>query len=187
MVLDVGGRLQPYRELLQERIQRYTSVDLRSTPLVDAIAAAERQPFAPETFDLVICTQMMEYVPEPRVVLSEIHRVLKPGGVLMLSLPAAHLRDADEECWSFHPAGIRNLLAAYSDVEVVPEGSSISGFFRTVNVCLNTFAKFALVRSLFSYTLFPFFNVLGLSLENLARSSNDQFTVNYSAWARKAE
>lgn len=184
-VLDVGGRLQPYRELMEGRAQRYTSVDLLRTPLVDVIARGESLPFAQESFDLVLCTQVLEYLPEPHTVISEIHRVLRPGGSLILSVPAAHVRDADHECWSFHPAGIRNLLRTYSDVEVVPEGGSISGLCRTLNVCLEIFARYAAVRNLLAVTVFPVVNLFGLGLECLVRSPNDQFTVNFSAWARK--
>jgi len=185
MILDVGGRLQPYRELLDDRIQRYISIDVRRTPLVDVIAAGEGIPFAADTFDLILCTQVLEYIPEPRIVIAEIYRVLRPGGSLILSAPAAQPRDADEERWRFHPAGLRELLAGYGDVEVLPEGSSITGFFRTVNACANIFARYPVVRLLLSWTLFPSMNVLGLCLEHLARSSNDQFTVNYSSRARK--
>ena len=32
-VLDVGGRIQPYRTLLTDRVRRYVAVDLRLTPL----------------------------------------------------------------------------------------------------------------------------------------------------------
>jgi SAM-dependent methyltransferase len=186
MVLDVGGRLQPYRELLEGRIQRYISVDIRQTPVVDVIAAGERIPFAADTFDLILCMQVLEYVPEPQIVMAEIYRVLRPGGTLILSAPAAQPRDADEECWRFHPAGLRKLLAGYADVEVVPEGSSITGFFRTINACADIFARYPAVRYLFAWTVFPAVNVFGLCLEYLAGSSNDQFTVNYSSRARKA-
>jgi SAM-dependent methyltransferase len=184
-ILDVGGRLQPYRELLEGRIQRYISVDIRQTPVVDVIAAGERIPFAADTFDLILCTQVLEYVPEPQIVMAEIHRVLRPGGTLILSAPAAHPRDADEECWSFHPAGLRRLLADYATVEVIPEGGSIAGLFRTINACLSIFARSRAFRFLLSWTVFPVVNVLGLCLESLAGSANDQFTVNYSATARK--
>ncbi len=185
MILDVGGRLQPYRELLDGRIQRYISVDLRQTPVVDVIAAGESIPFAADSFDLILCTQVLEYVPEPKVVLAEIHRVLRRGGTLILSAPAAQPRDADEECWRFHPAGLRKLLSGYTDVEVTPEGGSITGFFRTVNACADIFTRYSAVRFLFSWTIFPAVNVLGLGLEHLAGSANDQFSVNYSSRARK--
>jgi SAM-dependent methyltransferase len=185
MILDVGGRLQPYQELLDGRIQRYISVDLRRTPVVDVIAAGESIPFAADSFDLILCTQVLEYVPEPKIVLAEIHRVLRPGGTLILSMPAAQPRDADEECWRFQPAGLKKLLAGYAGVEIVPEGGSITGFFRTINACADIFARYPAVRFVFSCTLFPAVNVLGLWLERLAGSSNDQFAVNYSSRARK--
>jgi SAM-dependent methyltransferase len=117
--------------------------------------------------------------------MAEIHRVLRPGGNVILSAPAAQPRDGDEECWRFHPAGLKKLLEAYADVEVVAEGGSITGFFRTVNACADIFARYSAIRFLFSWTLFPAMNVLGMCLERLAGSSNDQFTVNYSSRGRK--
>src|ERR1700690_3000721 len=74
-VLDIGGRIQPYRTLVPET--NYWAIDLRLTPLVSVIASAELIPFPSQAFDLVLCTQMLEYAPDPGQVLSEIHRVLK--------------------------------------------------------------------------------------------------------------
>lgn len=48
----------------------------------------EAMPFSDGTFGLVICTEVLEHVPDPRRALSEIHRVLRPGGVLIGSVPA---------------------------------------------------------------------------------------------------
>src|SRR5580698_7102179 len=62
-VLDIGGRLQPYRSLLGSRVKTYVAVDLRKEPLVNVGAAAEALPFADRQFDFVICTQVFEYLP----------------------------------------------------------------------------------------------------------------------------
>jgi SAM-dependent methyltransferase len=182
-VLDIGGRIQPYRTLLPET--RYLAIDLRLTPLVNVVANAERIPFLSQGFDLVLCTQMLEYAPDPGLVLSEIHRVLKPGGRLLLSVPSVFPQDADEDRWRFLPAGIRQLLSAFSEVEIVPEGGSIAGFFRTINVCLHMFAKYSAIRTVLSYTVVPALNLMGLGLEEIARSRNEAFAVNYSAMAQK--
>jgi SAM-dependent methyltransferase len=182
-VLDIGGRIQPYRTLLPGT--RYVAVDLRLTPLVNVIANAERIPFPSQEFDLVLCTQMLEYAPDPGLVLSEIHRVLKPGGRLLLSVPSIFPQEAEEDRWRFLPAGIRQLLSAFSEVEIVPEGGSIAGFFRTINVCLHLFAKYAVIRTALSYTVIPVLNLAGLGLEKMVRSRNHAFAVNYSAIARK--
>lgn len=182
-VLDIGGRIQPYRTLVPEA--RYWAIDLRLTPLVSVIANAEQIPFPSQTFDLVLCTQMLEYAPDPGQVLSEVHRVLKPGGRLLLSVPSVFPRDADEDRWRFLPAGIRQLLSAFSEVEIVPEGGSIAGFCRTTNVCLHLFAKYSAIRTALSYTVVPLLNLIGLGLEEMAGSRNYAFAANYSAQARK--
>jgi SAM-dependent methyltransferase len=184
-VLDVGGRIQPYRPLIGSPDARYVAVDLRPTPLVNIVANAEHLPLRNEVFDLVFCTQMLEYVPNPSQVIVEIYRVLKPGGTLLLSVPTAFPRDADEDRWRFLPAGITQLLAPFSVVEVVPEGGSITGLLRTASVCLHVFAKYPVIRKFVSYTLVPLLNCLGFGLEELVRSRNDVFSVNYSAMAMK--
>ncbi len=44
-------------------------------------------PFADDTFDRVICAEVLEHVPDYQAVLDEIRRVLRPGGVLAVSVP----------------------------------------------------------------------------------------------------
>src|SRR5580700_6496356 len=134
-VLDVGGQIQPYRALIANRLRRYLAVDLRVTPLVNVVARAEQLPLGDARFDLVICTQVLEYVAQPSSVFGEIHRVLRPGGALLLSVPSACPMDAEQECWRFLPQGLRRLLAGFTGVEIVAEGGSVVGFFRTMNVC----------------------------------------------------
>jgi len=184
-VLDVGGRIQPYRPLLESRLRRYVAVDLRPSALVEVVARGEQIPLADEQFDVVICTQVLQYIAQPSSAIAEIHRVLKPGGCLLLSAPAAFPRDAEEECWRFFPVALRQLLSSFSEIETVPEGSSVVGFFRTINVCLNIFVRYPALRSVFHWTLCPLVNLSGELLERIAGSENDQFAPNYSVWARK--
>ena len=184
-VLDVGGRIQPYRPLLEGRMSRYLAIDMRRTPLVNVVGRGEQIPFADEMFDLVICTQMLEYVSEPAAAIGEIYRVLRPGGWVFLSVPSLALRDADEECWRFLPATLRGLLRPFRDVEVIPEGGSVAGLFRTMNSGLNVLVRYAILRTVFQWTLCPVINLSGNLLDRVAPGNNQQFTTNYSLWARK--
>jgi len=183
-VLDIGGRLQPYRPLLGARAKRYIAVDLQMTPLVNVGAAAETLPFRDEQFDFVICTQVFEYLPDPALAVAEIKRVLRRGGVLFLSAPSVFLRENDKECWRFLPEGLRLLLKDFETVQITPEGNSLTGFFRTCNVFLMSFFRPRFLAPLWQWTFVPFLNVVGCVLEGLA-GQNDQFTANYSVWARK--
>jgi SAM-dependent methyltransferase len=184
-VLDVGGRIQPYRELLGTRCTRYVAIDVSATQLVDVIAQAERLPFPDRQFDLIFCTQVLEYIPEPGLVIGEIYRTLKTGGFLLLSAPAVFPRDSDNEYWRFLPCALKRLLSSFSSIEVVPEGNSLVGFIRTVNVCLISFARPALLGWLLRYSAVPLLNLLGASMQWSSRSTNDRFSANYSVLARK--
>ncbi|MGA7218859.1 MAG: methyltransferase domain-containing protein [Candidatus Sulfotelmatobacter sp.] len=184
-VLDVGGRIQPYRDLLKDRLRCYVAIDMELTPLVDILALAESLPLADARFDVVICSQMLQYAADPSLVVAEIHRVLKPGGVLLLSVPCACLADAEEECWRFLPQALRHLLSAFAGVEISAEGSSVTGFFRTVNTCLEIFPRYPAARFLYRYSFAPALNLAGVLAEKISRSGNEQFVVNYSVLAKK--
>ena len=184
-VLDVGGRIQPYRALLEGRLRKYIAVDLRRTPLVSVVARGEEIPLASAHFDLVICTQVLEYAAEPARLVAEIHRVLKPGASLFLSAPAIFPRDCEHDSWRFLPRSLKNLLHSFRDVEIVPEGSSIAGFFRTICIGTVMLARPALLSKLLSFTLIPVLNLSGFFCETIFRNSNDQFAANFSVFARK--
>jgi SAM-dependent methyltransferase len=183
-VLDVGGRIQPYRPLIADRTRQYVALDLRSTLLVDVMARAEYLPFSEDQFDLVICTQMLEYVAEPSLVMAEIFRVLKPGGNLWLSVPSA-APDPGEELWRFLPSALRALLAAFRRVDILPEGGSVAGLFRTMNVCFEIFMRYPSTKLMYRYSLCPLINGMGALLEKASGGRNQQFAVNYSVLAQK--
>jgi SAM-dependent methyltransferase len=72
---------------------RYFGVDLAvgdsswNYSNLDAISDLTNLPFQDSSFDAVLCTQVLEHVPEPQLVINEIARVLKPRGQLFLSAP----------------------------------------------------------------------------------------------------
>jgi SAM-dependent methyltransferase len=184
-VLDVGGRLQPYRPLLEHRVARYVAVDPRATALVDIAGKAEQLPLADGMFDVVFCTQVLEYVADPVSAIGELYRVLKPGGVLLVSAPSIFPRDSEEEFWRFEPAALRMLLTAFRRIQIEAEGGSIAGFLRTTNVFLMACAKFAPLKKAVSYSGVPLLNLLGRCMESSGLTRNDQFAANYSALAQK--
>ena len=54
---------------------------------IDVFGSVMELPFVDHSFDVVLCTEVLEHVPEPVKTLKEFHRVLKPGGHLILSVP----------------------------------------------------------------------------------------------------
>ena len=183
-VLDLGGRIQPYRPLLGDRVSRYVSLDMHRSPLVDFIATGEQIPLRDDCMDLVICTQVLEYVASPPQLVEEARRVLKPGGHLFLSAPAVFPRDSEQDLWRFSSAGLAKLLSGFREVAIEPEGSTIVGIGRTLALS-STFAKPAALRKLLGITWVPGINLATTALDALLPTSNDQFAANYSAFARK--
>jgi SAM-dependent methyltransferase len=90
MVLDAGAGECQYQYLFAHA--RYESVDFAK--FEDAIygkltyvSDLAGLPMEDARYDMVVCTQVLEHVPDPLVVLKELHRVLKPGGQLWLTSP----------------------------------------------------------------------------------------------------
>jgi SAM-dependent methyltransferase len=93
--LDLGSGLAYYARRLLTRCPPVVVADLDLAALAWAgpevsrcRADAMRLPFAAATFGVVLLTDVLEHCPEDRPVLAEIHRVLKPGGRLVLSVPS---------------------------------------------------------------------------------------------------
>lgn len=69
----------------------YTTADLES-PLADVKMDVHEIPFESESFDVVFCNHVMEHVEDDIKAMSEIHRVLKPGGWAIIQSPQDYSR-----------------------------------------------------------------------------------------------
>ncbi|MBC7205060.1 MAG: class I SAM-dependent methyltransferase [Methyloversatilis sp.] len=89
-LLDVGCGSKPYRALFA--VDRYTGLDI-DTPRTREQGAADHFydgrtfPFGDASFDAVLCNQVLEHVFEPDAFITEIRRVLRPGGRVLLTVP----------------------------------------------------------------------------------------------------
>jgi SAM-dependent methyltransferase len=93
-----------------------------------------RLPFPDETFDHIICSEVMEHIPDDAAAARELARVLKPGGTLAVTVPTWF---PEKVCWAlsdeyhapFVPGGhVRIFTAAalrrrFRDAGLTPRGS----------------------------------------------------------------
>jgi len=184
-VLDVGGRYQPYRPLLDPIIAKYIAVDVIKTELVSVVASGEALPFLPETFDVVVATQVFEYFEKPHVAAMQIHTALKPGGVLLASVAACLPRVATEEYWRFTPTAVQSMLSPFAEIEIQPEVRNVGNYFRLTNLAFNSFLPWTPVREVYNLLVCPIVNLIGLGFESLKLTKNDEFASGYSVRAIK--
>ena len=119
-VLDVGAQYCPYYPLFKDKCESYSSMDIVDTPLVDIVCNAENMLVADASYDLVLCTEVLEHCPNPQRIVDECYRVLRPGGTLIVTVPSIFpIHGYPSDNWRFMPDGLKHLLKAFSQVEVL--------------------------------------------------------------------
>ena len=100
MSIGVDLNLDDLR-ITQERFAPFFEQDNSNKSVGLSAANALQLPFADNTFDKVICSEVLEHIPDYKGALTEIERVLKPGGLFCASVPRAW---PEKICWRFSEA-----------------------------------------------------------------------------------
>jgi len=89
-LLDIGCGTMPYADLVRDRVERHIGVDLRPDPVrpPHVVGDSLALPFKGDSFDSVLCTQVLEHVRDPFQLLHEVARVLRAGGYGIFTMPA---------------------------------------------------------------------------------------------------
>ena len=110
-VCDVGAggrRLTPY----------VVTVDAVAGAGVDLIADIHHLPIPEASFDCVICTGTLEHVRDPWTAVKELHRILKPGGIIHIDVPFIQGYHPDPtDFWRFTLDGLRLLCESFEELQ----------------------------------------------------------------------
>ncbi|MSO55873.1 MAG: SAM-dependent methyltransferase [Acidobacteria bacterium] len=162
-VLEIGcgrtgrrGRFRPPTDGISRWV--YVDRDLWRSPNV--CGNAGHLPIRSSVFDAIVCLEVLEYVWQPAAALAEIHRVLKPGGTLVLSTPFLHRVDAADDYWRFTEPALRRLLheSGFEVVRCLAQGSAFAVAASVLRSAVGV--QSAGVRRVLSIVLRPFFAAL---------------------------
>jgi SAM-dependent methyltransferase len=125
-IADIGAGDSPYRELFEHC--EYVAVDWdqsihSAVSGVDVVSSADHIALPTGSVDAALLTQVLEHVPDPRAVLQDVHRILRAGGRLYMTVPLIwELHELPHDYYRYTPSSLRLLLedAGFMDVNINP-------------------------------------------------------------------
>lgn len=140
-LLDVGCGNSPFRHLLDPAATQYQGVDVAEAKAFgyqnpDTVYYdGHTLPFPDASFDAVLCTEVVEHIPDPAETIREMHRVLKPGGLLLITIPwSARFHYQPHDYHRYTPSMLARHFAAFPGAEIKPRGTDLSAIASKVVV-----------------------------------------------------
>jgi SAM-dependent methyltransferase len=141
-VLDAGSGVAPYRRLFEHTAYQtadFLKVEKRYEPPT-YICDLTDIPVPDRSFDYIVCTQVLEHVPNPSAVMQEFFRVAEIGGIVLLTAPLFY--EEHEQPYDFFRYtrfGLARLAeeARFTVVEIEP----LEGYFGTLSYQLAMAAR----------------------------------------------
>lgn len=114
-VLELGsgtspGQKQTHRSLFEAYDHSYLGVDVRDGETVDKVMQRPYTiPAKSNSKDVVICGSVLEHVPFFWASVLDMARVLRPNGLLFVTVPSRGHKHSPIDCWRYYPDGLRAM------------------------------------------------------------------------------
>jgi SAM-dependent methyltransferase len=192
-VLDVGSGIKPYAPFFEPYADRYVGVD-SDNPAADLEGTAESLPVEDGSFDLVICTQVLEHVDDPTQAVREMHRVTAPGGRVLASTHGVQVyHPSPTDYWRWTHAGLARLFeqsADWATVSVSPVGGAATCLAATSAVYIDLLFRKAHLKPLAHgsvWTLNSLGTLFDRAVPSLRQPIPGSLFLNYHVTAEKPQ
>jgi SAM-dependent methyltransferase len=132
-LLNAGCGDISYEYIFKAWVDSYIRLDWPNTVhkknLIDVFGSVTELPFADNSFDTILCTEVLEHVPEPQKTLQEFFRVLKPEGHVILSVPFLYqVHEQPYDFFRYTNYGLRYLFekAGFRVIKCLARGELIA-------------------------------------------------------------
>lgn len=148
-VLVLGAGHDPHRSYLTSA-KSVCNTDVEMYPTIDQIADAESLPFPDNTYDAVVAIEVFEHVRSPWKATSEMLRVLKPGGIGIVSMPFLFRIHGDPNDFTRLTAeGLRALFGDFSQAKI----QGFGGRIHVISDLITTSTKAMVAFRIFNHLL----------------------------------
>ncbi|UAJ71503.1 class I SAM-dependent methyltransferase [Synechocystis sp. PCC 7339] len=182
-ILDVGCGSKPYQKLFN--VSEYIGLEIdsednRKNKKADYFYQGDNFPFIDEEFDSVISNEVLEHIFNPDIFLSEVNRVLKPQGILLITVP--FVWDEHEQPYDYarySSFGLKHLLKkhGFKILEYRKSMNDIRIIFQLINAYLykKTVTSNQYVNLITTISLMSPFNILGELLSKILPKNDDLY------------
>lgn len=187
-LLDVGCGRKPYKRILRN-VTEYIGMDIEnpghdhSEEDIDVFYDGKTFPFPDSHFDSLLTNQVFEHVFNPSEFLSEINRVLKPNGHLLLTVP--FIWDEHEQPFDYgrySSFGIKHVLEqnGFRILMHYKSGAGIQAVIQLVNLFIykKFYSRNRPLNYLLTLVFISPFNLIGVLLSLSKRNDVDLYLDN---------
>jgi SAM-dependent methyltransferase len=190
-MMDFGCGSKPYKSLF--KVSEYVGVDYQGqghsheNEIIDVFYDGRHLPFGDNRFDSIFSSEVFEHVFNLEEMVKELHRVLKPGGKMLVTCPFAICEhEAPNDFARYSSYGLKDLLERNGFEVLIFEKSGsaveticqlyVSYFY--AHVVRKLLGKIPVVRSLARVVIVPLLNAISVLLHMLLPAGNDLYMNN---------
>jgi SAM-dependent methyltransferase len=151
-ILVVHSQDVPYEEFFPNTItitsNKSVTADVHADPYYRCL-----EEIANEEYPFILCTGLLEHIPDSQRFIDELHRILKPGGKLVIAVAAiSAIHEGPDDYFRFTPFGLATLFKDWSYLSM--KGSCKP--FETIAILLQRILFQSEIKSVFIHLFVEF-------------------------------